>query len=233
MATRLPESRRARVSAVLALLAVALVATAAASAGSTPPLRLTAADQALARSLVVRLGDLGSASVWHGGMKKPDLSAGPNCPGYHPEESDLPVTGVAESDYTDQAAAVEYDSEAEILQTAKMVQLDWQRSIQPGLIPCLRSTVAKGLPAGETLVSVGRVAVPKISTHAAEYRIVFDVHRTTAPKTVRLMTDILLVGHDRAEINLTTTGPYVARGPVEQSELRLVRILVARIPTTA
>jgi hypothetical protein len=233
MATRLPESSRGRVSAFLALLAVALVATAAASAGSTPPLHLTAADQALARSLVVRQSDLGSASVWHGGMKKPDLSAGPNCPSYHPEESDLPVTGAAESDYTDQAAAVEYDSEAEILQTAKMVQLDWQRSVQPGLITCLRSTLEKGLPASETLVSVGRVAVPKISTHAAEYRIVFDVHRTTAPKTVRLMTDILLVGHDRAEINLTTTAPYVARGPVEQSELRLARILVARIPTTA
>ena len=84
MATRLPESRLARVSAVLVLLAVALVATAAATAGSTPPFRPTAADQALARSLVVRLSDLGSASVWHGGMKKPDVSAGPNCPGLPP-----------------------------------------------------------------------------------------------------------------------------------------------------
>ena len=219
---------------MLALVAgLGLLAAAAAAAGSTPPRRYTAADQALARSLVLRQSDLGSASLWPGGMKKPDTSAAPSCPGYHPDESDLPITGDAESAYSNQAAGVEYDSEAQILQTAKMVQLDWQRSVQPGLIPCLRSTLKKGLSSSETLVSVRRISVPKISTFTAEYRIVFDVHRTTAPKTVPLMTDILFLGRDRAEITLTTTAPYVERAPVEQSELRLARILVARIPTTA
>jgi hypothetical protein len=220
--------------ALLPLLAVlALIVVAAAGAGTTPPRRYTAADQALARSLVLRQSDVGSASLWHGGMEKPSASGAPSCPGYHPDESDLPITGDAESTYSNQAAGVEYDSEAQILQTAKMVELDWQRSFQPGLIPCLRSTVKQGLSASETLVSVGLISVPKISTFTAEYRIVLDIHRTTAPKTVPVMTDILLVGHDRAEITLTTTAPYVARAPVEQSELRLARILVARMPTTA
>jgi hypothetical protein len=222
-----------RVGIVLTLLTVGSIVAAAATAGSKPPRRLTAADQALARSLVLRQSDLGAATLWQGGMKKPGVSTSPNCPNYHPEESDLPITGEAESDYANQAVGVDYDSEAEILQTSKMVQLDWQRSIQPALIPCLRSTIKKGAPRSETLVSVARVSVPKISTFTAEYRIVFDIHQATAPKTVRLMSDILLVGHDRAEITLTTTAPYVARGPVEQSELRLARILVARIPTTA
>jgi len=47
------------------------------------------------------------------------------------------------------------------------------------------------------------------------------------------MSDMLWIGSGRAELTLTTTGDWAARVPIEQSELRVARILVARIPTTA
>lgn len=218
---------------MLVAIAAALVAVAAAWASGTnkEPRHYTAADQALARSIVLTQADLGSA--WKGGTKKVDTSPPPTCPNFNPQQSDLLVTGDAESEFSDSAAGVQYDSEAQILQTAHMVQLDWQRSIpQPGLLTCLRSILKKSLPANETIISVARVAIPKLATYSAEIRVVINVHSSTA-KDVPVMIDELLVGRNRAEITLTTTSPYAERGPVEQSELRLAKLLVAREPATA
>jgi hypothetical protein len=214
-------------------IAAALVVAAAASASGTDkePRHYTAADQAVAHAIVLTQGDLGSA--WKGGAKKVDTSAPPTCPNFDPRQSDLVVTGDAESEFSDAAAGVQYDSEAQILQTAHMVQLDWQRSIpQPGLLPCLRSILSKSLPANEKIVSVARVAIPKLATYSAEIRVVVNVHSSTA-KDVPVMIDELLVGRNRAEITLTTTSPYAERGPVEQSELRIAKLLVARAPASA
>jgi hypothetical protein len=222
------------VVSVALLVCIAATAVAAAAIRGVEPRHYTAADQAAARSIVLKRADLGPASVWKGGMTKPDTSPDPDCGNFNPKESDLVITGDAESSYGDAAGLVNYDSEAQILQTAKMVQLDWQRSVEaPGLLPCLRTLFPKSAPASETLVSMARVPVPHISTMTAEYRIVFDLHRTTAPKTVRFLIDLLLVGHGRTEINLATDAPYAVRGPVEESEIRLARLLTARIPKTA
>jgi hypothetical protein len=213
----------------------ALVVAAAAWASGTgkEPRHYTAADQALARSIVLKQSDVGSSTVWHGGPKKPDNSASPSCPSFNPRQSDLLATGDAESEFSYSAAGVDYDSEAQVLQTAHMVQLDWQRSIpQPALLPCLRSILTKSLPADERIVSVARVSIPKLATYGAEIRVVINVHQSTAPTDVRAMVDELLVGRNRTEITLTTSAPYAARGPVEQSEIRLARLLVARAPAT-
>jgi hypothetical protein len=222
-----------RLTLVFVAITAALVVVAAAWASGTDkePRHYTAADQALARAIVLTQSDLGSA--WKGGAKKVDTSAPPSCPNFQPRQSDLLVTGDAESEFSDAAAGVQYDSEAQILQTAHMVQLDWQRSIrQPGLLPCLRSILTKSLPADERIISVARVAIPKLATYGAEIRVVINVHGTTAPKDVPVMIDELLVGRNRAEITLTTTAPYTERGPVEQSELRLAKLLVARAPAS-
>lgn len=224
-----------RLTFLFAASAAALGVAAAAWASGTDkePRHYTAADQALARSIVLRQSDIGPSGTWHGGPKKPDTSASPTCPDFNPRQSDLLVTGDAESEYSYAAAGVDYDSEAQILQTAHMVQLDWQRSVLPSTaLPCLRSILTRNLPAGEKIVSVGRVAVPKLATYSAEFRVVIDVHTSTAPKDIREMIDELIVGRNRTEISLTTEAPYAARGPVEQSEIRLAKLLVARAPAT-
>ena len=223
--------RRLTLGFVSITAALVVVAGAWASGTDKEPRHYTAADQAVAHAIVLTQGDLGSA--WKGGAKKVDTSAPPTCPNFNPRQSDLVVTGDAESEFSDSAAGVQYDSEAQILQTAHMVQLDWQRSIpQAGLLPCLRSILNKSLPANEKIISVARVPIPKLATYSAEIRVVVNVHSSTA-KDVPVMIDELLVGRNRAEITLTTTSPYAERGPVEQSELLIAKLLVARAPTTA
>lgn len=223
-----------RLTFLFAASTAALVVGAAWASGTDKePRRYTVADQALARSIILRQGDLGASGIWHGGAKKPDTSPSPTCPDFNPRQSDLLITGDAESEFSYAAAGVDYDSEAQILQTAHMVQLDWQRSVLPSAaLPCLRSILAGVIPAGEKIVSVGRVAVPKLATYTAEFRVVLDVHSSTTSKSIRELIDELIVGRNRTEISLTTEAPYAARGPVEQSEIRIAKLLIARAPGT-
>ena len=210
------------------------MAAAWASGTDKEPRHYTAADQALARSIVIKLSDLGSTTLWHGGARKPDTSAEPTCPNFNPRQSDIVITGDAESVFEYTAAAVQYDSEAQVLRTANMVQLDWQRSVkQPTLLPCLRSILTKSLSSSEHLVSMAKITVPQIATFTAEYRIVIDVRSASPPETIRTMIDELLIGRNRTELSLTTSAPYSARVPIQKSELRLARLLASRIPTSA
>src|SRR6266576_3424866 len=80
----------------LAMLIVLSTMVAAAAGGERAKIRYNAADQAAARAAVARRADLG-AGVWKGGARKPDLSPAPTCAGYHPKQSDLVLTGAAET----------------------------------------------------------------------------------------------------------------------------------------
>jgi hypothetical protein len=204
------------------VVAVALVLSAAAWADNYK-FRFNAADQAAARAAVLQRADLGTAVSWKGGATKPDLSAQPNCPNYHPVPSDLVVSGAAESDFS--TTGLELDSEAELLQTASMVRLDWQRSLTPALLPCLRSQFARTV--GAKLVSLKRIAFPHVATHTAAFRILVDV--AAAGSTAHVMVDVVLIGRGRTEISLRTTAPFANTQVVTAAEVRLARILVSRI----
>jgi hypothetical protein len=222
---KLVVSRRGAIAAV-GVIALASAAGAPAGGGNKEQIRFNAADQAAARAVVLRMSDLGSAQGWKGGARKPDLSSGPACPNYNPKQSDLVLTGAAHTEFAQ--AALDFDSEADVLQTARMVRLDWQRSVlSPGVLPCLRSYAAKSAPAHTRIVSIERLAFPHVATYSAAFRLVSDVG--SSGSTVRVLADIALVGRGRTEVVLTTTAPYAARVPVRAAEIRLARILAARI----
>jgi hypothetical protein len=92
------------------------------------------------------------------------------------------------------------------------------------------SFVTKGLPANETFLSLRRLSRPQIATYTAGYRVVFDIDRATARKTMRFVPGLPFVGRGRGEITLITAAPYAAREPVVQSEIRIACELVVRIP---
>jgi len=217
--------RRARGVSVGLVGAVAL-ASAGAAMADKEKVHLTAAGQAAARAAVVRRADLGAAPGWTGGMKKPTLSGGTlACPGFNPKQSDLVLNGAAESVWKN--GGIEIDSEAQVLQTAQMVRLDWQRTVlAPQVISCLRRSITNQLPASARLVSVRRRAFPKVATFARAYRIVTDV--TVNGRTIPIMFDFVLVGTRRTEITLMTTAPLAGAAPVAAAELRLAVLLVHR-----
>jgi len=209
---------------VLAVVAAALAAVATVHAGDgKEQIRFNAADQAAAKAVVIRRADLGSG--WVGGPAKPDLSAGPSCPNYHPKVSDLVLTGAARTNF--RRSGFDFDSQAGVLKTRRMVALDWRRSVLArGVVPCLRRTIANGLGSGAKMVSFAKLPFPHLSTYTAFFRGVISAQ--AQGKTVRVLTDLVLVGRSRTELTLTVVGPAAAKSAISAAERRLARALITR-----
>ena len=213
------------VASMLAVSALAFGLVTAVFAGDgKPQIRFTAADQAAARAVVLRRTDLGS-SGWEGGPRKPDLSSTVSCAGFHPKVSDLVVTGAAETDF--RRSGVELSSVVEVLKTRRMVRLDWRRSLLPrAVVPCLRKTLAAGLPAGAKVVSFGRAPFPRVGTRSARFRGVIRVD--VFGRTTRLVADFVFLNRSRTEITLNAVGPAAAKDALADAEVRLARVMVRR-----
>ena len=191
-------------------------------------IQLTPAAQAAARATLIKRADLGTVAGWTGGMEKPDYSSDMSCSNFQPKQSDLVLNGSA-SNRWDNPAGLQITSEAQVLATPAMVAVDWQRTVlDPRVLPCLRTTIAKELPTSWKLVSFRRVAFPRLSTHTALFRAVVDVRASTA--TVRVLFDFLAVDHARTEITLSVTAPAASATVIRELELRLARLMIARAP---
>ena len=210
---------------VLAAVALALATAAAVLAGDgKEQIKFNAADQAAARAVVIRRADLGS-SGWTGGPTKPDLSSGPTCANYHPKVADLVLTGAARTTF--QRSGFEFDSQSGVLKTRRMVGLDWRRSVlAPGVVPCLRRTIGKGLGSSAKVVSFRKLPFPQLAPYAALFRGVIAV--SAQGKTVRVLTDLVVVGRSRTELTLTIVGPASAKNALSAAERRLARALIRR-----
>jgi hypothetical protein len=211
--------------AVLAAAAVLGAAAAALADRGREQIRYNAADQAAARAMVLRLSDLSPSTGWTGGRVKPDLSPGPTCPNYHPKQSDLVLTGAAQSSY--RRGAVVIGNEIQVMKTRRMVTLDWQREVlAPGTIACQRRDLARSLGSSAKVVSFRRIPFPRIARYTAEFRALVDV--SVGGKTAHLVVDAVLVGRGRSEISLTTLEPAAAKASLAAAERRLARKIVAR-----
>lgn len=221
---------RAAFPALAAAVALALVAGAAAEPASAPPskeqIHFTAAGQAAARAAVVRLRDLGS-SGWEGGRVKPDLTSNMNCRGYVPKQSDLVLIGAAESAW--RRAGLELRSVAQVLKTRAMVARDWQRTVaDPRAISCLRGVITKGLTSSERLVSFRRLTFPRLATFVAAYRALIEVK--VLGSSARVLADLVMIGRNRTELTLMFAGPAAAGASIAAADVRLARVLRARVP---
>lgn len=212
--------------AFLAVLCLAAVVAGAALAatGEKEQIHFTTADQAAAKRAVAQRADLGSGA-WTGGFVKPDLSAAPTCANFHPKQSDLVLTGAAESAFDNQGFRI--DSEAQILKTHAMVLADWRRTVlAPAAIPCLRAHLVKELGNGVAFVSFRRVIFAPVATMVQAYTLLVDVKTTTGK--VRVAVEVVLIGRNRTELTLISTAPNVAQKVVAQADAQLARAMVAR-----
>jgi hypothetical protein len=203
----------------------ALVSTATATAGGdTYKLRATPAGQAAARAATLTMADIGSG--WTGGSKKPDLSVGGGCANFHPKTSDIILTGAAATTYKQPGVMLE--SESQVMRTAKMVQLDWQRSVgSPHFLECVRSLYKKSSRPKARFVSVRRLEIPSIATYTAGFRVMIDVPAKAGK--VRMVYDIVAVGRGNTEIILATTMPLASVPTLFPNEIVLARTLASRI----
>ena len=207
-------------------VAAAILSVAALADRGREQIRYNAADQAAARATVLRRSDLSPSTGWTGGRVKPDLSPAPTCPNYHPKQSDLVLTGAAQSSF--RRGAVVIGNEVQVMQTRRMVSLDWQREVlAPGTIPCQRRDLARSLGSSAKVVSFKRIPFPRIARYTAEFRALVDVS-VPGGKTAHLLVDAVLIGRGRSEISLTTLAPAAAKASLAAAERRVAGKLVAR-----
>jgi hypothetical protein len=222
------EKRMQRAALATVFVAVALGLASGATAGSADRARVsfTPADLAAAKAAVLRPADLGSAGGWTGGTRKPDLSSTMHCAGYTPKQSDLVVTGAAETVY--HHTGLELQSAAQVMRTRAMVAHDWSRTVTaPRAFGCLRTMLARALPAGEKLVSFTHLAFPRLTQYAAADRAVIDV--SSGMQHAQVVADVVVVGRSRTELTLSIEAPASARGGLLAAETRLAKALLARV----
>jgi hypothetical protein len=161
------------ISVTLAVLVLALAFAAAAPADNYR-YAILPADQAIAKTVVLKHAELPNPSVWKGGTVTADRSSGPTCTGqYEPKESDLTITGLAETKFTTPGA--ELETEAGLFKTAAMERADWRRSNPPALIACLRKLGARAGTQQQRFVSVQKLSFPRIGGDTFAFRTTFAV----------------------------------------------------------
>jgi hypothetical protein len=212
------------VVAAKSLLAAALFGLASSSAtlADAPTVRISSADEAKARGALLRPSDFGAG--WSGGSIKTSMLSPPDCPGFDPKESDLVVTGHADSRYEFKAAGIELDQDVQVMSNAESVQTDFSRSISPGLAKCLTYQLGKV----KTVVSVRITRLPfrPIGSVSAVYRAEIVVR--TAKGEATLLSDYVFFGQGRTEYEFTVIAPASAREQLAQFELGLAQILLRR-----
>jgi hypothetical protein len=216
---------KGRKAGVLLTAATAGLLVVGAALADKEQIHLNAAGQRAARAAVISRADIGPATGWTTRVRKPDLSGDTGCPNFKPKQSDLVLNGAAEVEWS--RPGLDFDSEAQVLQTPAMVRLDWQRTVLASqVLPCLRANFRKQASASEKLVSVTRLAVPAITSYTRAYRVLLDY--TENSQTVRLFVDILLIGKGHTELTLTTTAPLAGEPVVKAAEIKLARLLAGR-----
>lgn len=180
---------------LLALVVALLLALLATGSAYANKIHTVPADQATAKKALLTLADLPPIAAWKKTSSSKDDDT--SCAGFNPKESDLVTTGDATIGFSAPGTVVE--NEVDLLSTAKMVQLDWNRTFTSRFAPCLKQMFGKALK-GLEIVSARRVAAPKLGDRSTEYRLVYGA--TVKGKAYRGAVDFLAIMSGRTEISL-------------------------------
>ena len=207
------------VSRLVACLAVlALVSAGAAFGGrGDPQEKLTASDNARARSMLLRKADLGP-----GFRATPaDRSEDSYCRAL--DESDLTVTGRAISP-SFRAAIFVVSSYADLYESLADANSSWQRGTSQAGQECLRELSRQEIQGARSrFVSFGKTALPRIAQRSIAYRIIGE------RDGVRVYADLIALQHSRAFAAIVFGSAYA---PVpREAQVRFARLVAQRMKT--
>ena len=200
------------------LLALVAVGVAAAARGD-PQERFTPADQARARAMLLRKADFGPG--WKA-SKPSDDEDDFYCKAL--DESDLVLTGEGESlDF--EKKAVFAGSVSYVYETSRQSAESWRRSTSAAGLRCAERyfrylAKSEGYP---RLVSLRRIAFPRLAPQTAAFRITFKV------ETTPMIMDLIMMRDGRAQ-----AGPVVGGTPSafpRAEEVRLAKLIAGRMAT--
>ena len=176
---------------------------------------------------MVQKADLGSPSDWKGGPVKADISTMPGCPNFHPKHSDLVLAGAAAVSYVN--AGITMRSDSEVFATAKMLQLDWQRTVRsPHFLACLRAHARKNWTGNNRFVSLRPLVIPQMTPDTTAFRLVLNVTRKGHSTLVAL--DTIALARGKTEVALSTIMPLAGAPTLFPNELVVFKTLTGRVP---
>jgi hypothetical protein len=196
-----------RVLVALVFLCIAIPAIALA-ADTDPQKRITRADQAKARSVLLKRTDF--VAGWK--LQPPTPDSDLTCPGFNPDESDLTLSGEGEADFKHpQGFPVVYSS-SEVWATKADALASWTRSTKPAVARCMAYFMKMGAEdeGGKlTVVSQGTIAFPKVAPRTVAYRVVARMTIAEAghePVTIPLTLHLIGLGNGRGDVGLMAMG---------------------------
>ena len=210
-------------------LVAALLAPAVAGAADGEPRKaLTKDDQATARSVVVKRGDLGQGFTAVARDKNEGLPKGARCGPL--DESDLTVTGDAASpDFrlAQQTAFVTVGSTAQVYRTLQEANASWGRGTTTQTTTCLSDIVRLSAAPGQKIavLSAKRVRFPSLSPKTTAYRLVLTIN--IGAQRVRAYVDAVVLQHGRVQAGILFTS---LGSPVDQAQrVALASVVAARL----
>jgi hypothetical protein len=197
-----------RLLATLFVLCVAVPGIALA-ADTDPKKKIVPADQATARSILLKRADF--VAGWKRMPPAPDSDL--VCPGFNPDESDLTLAGEATADFEQTQSLSTATSYVEVWASKADALKSWTRADKPAVARCLGHFFSEGLTAEGVkvkIVSAGRMAFPKLAPRTIAFKVVARVtvtDETGQTNTVPFTIHLLAFGHGRADTSLIAIGP--------------------------
>ena len=211
-----------RVRRLLAL-AVALLALTGAGTSSAdhldPEKRIRPADQARARAMLVRAGDLGAGyRVERTSGLEPHLT----CRSL--DESDLTLTGEARTPFWARELRI-VSSAAAVYRSRGDADAAWARGTSAPGLRCLRDAFGAGVAQGGPVrARLRKLAFPRVAERTAAYRLTLT---GTGGGTPQLFVDFVLLQQGRAQAVLVFAS--VVLSPERRLEVALARRVGARM----
>jgi hypothetical protein len=210
---------------------VALVLASSASSSGEPRHSFKAADQALARSIVLRPADVGRGFLERTPSTPDPEHAGPRCRG-KPDESDLTLTGKAVTGLISRRVQdlPDYYSGALIFLNATQAKTAFQRELTPTLAGCLARRFIAEMGSGSYAfkVSLASHTLTRLRGLRAETAAIRQVFKAEGAPGLYFSEDLVVGRKGRTEAWL-----YGIFGSKTQTRIavegRLLRTLLARM----
>ena len=157
----------------LLLLVVLAVPAIALAADTDPKRKINGADERKAASIVFKRTDFSSG--WNRTSTPNSDDDDLNCSFYHPDGSDLTLTGDAEAEFQRTGGFPSVLSYADVYATAKDASSAWSRTVKPALARCLAQFFQREVAGPGTKITVvnhGKIAFPRLAPRTAAFRIV-------------------------------------------------------------
>lgn len=206
----------------LLVVAVTLVAVASASADTNDPrTRPSKADQRRAAASVLAVHDLGPA--WKGGAVAASSLKIPVCPGNILDNSDLTLTGHAESVLQLESEGLLVDTDVEVFASATQVGHLFARMVSPLLTSCLKYDLAKSIGStGAKIGAVTPVALKQVGARLSNYRVALTYQGKA------IVSDYLFVASGRSQFFVNIVAPASLKSELTALESRIAKLLATR-----